>query len=837
MMIRHIALAATSIAITAVSASAQWVTFSNQTSTRLVASPALVVNDNLEKDFAWADFDKDGDTDLIVMRKFPGSIQGGFRDLILMNEGGVLTDRTTEYGTASDTAGYSAMMDPCNDRDVEAVDVDNDGWLDLVTATTMSDQVNAILGQPRVYMNLRNNAGGQWQGFRLEDARIPVLTAASGSTANPRFCDLAVGDFTGDGFADLYFVDYDTPETSGTICIDLNSNGSTADTGECQQSPGESASLDYNNKLLINSGLANPGHFTDSGSTRMTTTQLASAFGNMCMAGDFNSDGLMDVIRVSTLTGGQDAAIIWNKTSAGGVGAQWNGPDSIYPGLAPYGMNVADLTGDGKLDFVIADDGQDRYCINTGNGTDGQANFSISVIADSVGEFGNTITIADFDNDGKKDVIICDVDSDLGPFCPSSGRRTKFYRNTGVTTTLLDEIGFPIPQADLNSLYDAAAFDINGDGWLDVVTGGCYGLKVFINTPPINLTWSLPNGAPAVLTPGQATPIAVNAALIGGGSVVVGSAKIYSRVGGGAWSSGNMTQQSATAFTGTLPACNCGQTLDWYVSGQLTNGGATLYTLPSGPAPATYFSAVAVLGQVVAFSDDMEGATTAWTVTNDPSLTVGAWAVADPTGTTNGTAEAEPANDNSVVGTKCWVTYPAPAGTSSSSSDLDFGPTTLTSAPVAINGLDATLEYARWFFCNDALIPAEADALIVQIQMDSGPWNTVETVSSNAGAWVSRSVQVAAIAPPGQTMRVRFVVSDPSNNSVTEAAIDDVVVKRALCPAACPADLDGDSVITGSDLGALLGAWGASGAADLDGSGVVDGSDLAALLGAWGNCP
>lgn len=55
------------------------------------------------------------------------------------------------------------------------------------------------------------------------------------------------------------------------------------------------------------------------------------------------------------------------------------------------------------------------------------------------------------------------------------------------------------------------------------------------------------------------------------------------------------------------------------------------------------------------------------------------------------------------------------------------------------------------------------------------------------------------------------------------------------------ADLDGDGVVNGADLGTLLGAWGrcppaakAPCAADLDGDGIVDGADLAALLGAWG---
>jgi hypothetical protein len=52
-----------------------------------------------------------------------------------------------------------------------------------------------------------------------------------------------------------------------------------------------------------------------------------------------------------------------------------------------------------------------------------------------------------------------------------------------------------------------------------------------------------------------------------------------------------------------------------------------------------------------------------------------------------------------------------------------------------------------------------------------------------------------------------------------------------------PADLDGNGVVNGADLGFMLAAWGACPApcpADLDGNGQVDGADLSALLAAWG---
>lgn len=51
----------------------------------------------------------------------------------------------------------------------------------------------------------------------------------------------------------------------------------------------------------------------------------------------------------------------------------------------------------------------------------------------------------------------------------------------------------------------------------------------------------------------------------------------------------------------------------------------------------------------------------------------------------------------------------------------------------------------------------------------------------------------------------------------------------------CPADLNGDGVVDGADLGIMLGAWGTPGA-DLNGDGTTDGADLGIMLGAWGAC-
>lgn len=57
-------------------------------------------------------------------------------------------------------------------------------------------------------------------------------------------------------------------------------------------------------------------------------------------------------------------------------------------------------------------------------------------------------------------------------------------------------------------------------------------------------------------------------------------------------------------------------------------------------------------------------------------------------------------------------------------------------------------------------------------------------------------------------------------------------------PPACPADINGDGSVNGSDLALLLQSWGACAkcAADIDPNGSIDGADLALLLQSWGAC-
>ena len=115
-----------------------WVNFNNETGTRISAPAGITTSDPREKDYAWGDVDGDGDTDLVIVRKQPFTSTGKDTNVLLLNQNGVLTDATSLV-TASDVGGDNGFETPTNDRDVILVDVDNDGWLDMVTATTLTD--------------------------------------------------------------------------------------------------------------------------------------------------------------------------------------------------------------------------------------------------------------------------------------------------------------------------------------------------------------------------------------------------------------------------------------------------------------------------------------------------------------------------------------------------------------------------------------------------------------------------------------------------------------------------------------------------------------------------
>jgi hypothetical protein len=796
----------TAVGVTALPAAAQWVVF-QQDPSRLVASPGLGATDPEEKDYAWGDVDLDGDIDLVVVRKQPFTSQGKRVNVLFMNENSVLVDRTGDYATAADVAGDQGFNTATNDRDVVLFDANNDGWLDIVTATTLTDNQAKHISHPRIYINLGDDAQGNWLGFRFENFRIPQMHP----TAGPRFCSVAAGDVTGDGFADIYFGDYD----SGGAMI-----------------------MDYNNRLLINNGA---GVFSDQSTSRLTSEMTLSAFGAASVIADINDDGVMDVVKQTSLNPPQHIAVTYNNPANEGF---FNLYDVVVPSsAAPYFVSVGDLNNDGKLDLVETDDNTDKYLLQTTLDAQGQANFTTFNFPGDTNGFGSQSVIADLNNDGWNDVLIADVDVDIS----GCTRTSDIMRNLGNAPNVTFQVqGQVIPNANLVGVHNFAVFDLNGDGWLDVVVGRCTGTQIWMNQPPFGLTFSYPQGLPSFLPVEAGQEILIQLTPIGGGQIQANSVQIHTSVNGAPYTSALMTAEGSNQYSATLPELACTDSVNFYFSAGLTQGGT--FSDPSN-APASSFSAVAAAGTEITLLDEVEGDVSAWSVVNS-NLTSGAWQQAAPNATFNGGAMVAPDQDatQGSQNTMAFVTDNGAPGEAAGTSDVDGGPTRLLSPVIDLDGTDAVISYARWFYSDGTPGSHVPDFMTVDVSNNGGTtWVNVpsQTTGGTGSAWEIASFQVGAFVQPTAQVRVRFNVDDNPNNSFTEGGIDNFSVEVFDCgkePNPCPADVTNDGIVDVQDLVAVVLDWGCVNPpgpcnGDTNGDGAVNVQDLVDAILAWGPCP
>ncbi|MEM1184656.1 MAG: M14 family zinc carboxypeptidase [Planctomycetota bacterium] len=322
----------------------------------------------------------------------------------------------------------------------------------------------------------------------------------------------------------------------------------------------------------------------------------------------------------------------------------------------------------------------------------------------------------------------------------------------------------------------------------------------------------LNGGPPSTVNEGQPQDVLVEILPAFTGPLDPSTATLFTRSDGGAFVPSAMNG-SSTAFTGTLPAATCGQTLEWYV----TIGGADgiEYTYPVA-GDMNPFSAD-VVGVQTAFFDDLEADNLDWSLnaTNDDA-TSGRWERGDPEATA-----AQPEDDHTPDGTIAFVTGVASGG-SLGANDVDDGRTTLTSPklnaapPAGYSDEDAFIVYHYWY-SNDTGANPNSDAFTVRLANDNGVlWEIIDADTTGTNnAWAKRSIRIADFMQPTADMRIQFIVTDLNGGSVVEAAVDDVTVEfRGCVGSPNPADIappfglldlaDVDAFIAGFIAGDLI---------------------------------
>lgn len=765
---------------------AQWVDFADETGARLMLT-TIPFTDTEEKDIAAADFDHDGWTDLVVVRKRRFSLAGSRPDLLLMNEGGVLVDRTTDFAP-----GFAA--DFTDARDVLCADLTGDGWEDIVIATTFSDA-------PKFYRNLGLDAQSNWLGFTDESSRL----GPAGAQSQPfEMCAVSTGDVDGDGFDDLYFSNY-------------------RDGGD--------------DLLMINDGT---GVFSDQTVARLAGggQNLANvAFGTQNAIVDMDNDGDNDIVKTSTLFAAAPFAvgtyILWNDGT--GHFSQF----VKIPGDQDYMFAIDDLDGNGTKDIYIGQDPQDTGHLSTVNGPQSITwTDYVPTPSPRTAGFAGNLKLADIDLDGDLDLGVAPVDTDIQN-CPNPGE-FALLRNDGAGFLADPWPTNQGPPIHAEAAFDFAFLDVNNDGLLDMFFGNCSGYGVFIQqcTPVVAsapacipaLSISFPGGLPITIDPGVDTTFTIQIE-DGTESLVPQSSLLNYRSDGGAFQQTQLTSLGGILFQATLPPADCGTTPEFFISAK--GNGGTPVTSPTD-APIIVFSTV--VGNITTVLADDFQTDQGWTVTDLPSgggNFDGTWNRGVPIG---GGDRGDPPTDSDGSG-QCYLTDNVDGN-----SDVDNGTTVLTSAPIDMTG-GAAVTYAYWL--ND--IPGSnlgpEDAMTVEMATNPAGdnWTLLRTYTTAAGSWRTDSIDVGTEITATDTMRIRFSVSDNAPGDVVEGGVDAVLVQRLDCLAPCPGpdgDFNGSGSVEGADIqpfvDAMLGTPSATAIChgDFNANGSLDLGDVGGMVAA-----
>ncbi|MEE2971861.1 MAG: M43 family zinc metalloprotease [Planctomycetota bacterium] len=215
-----------------------------------------------------------------------------------------------------------------------------------------------------------------------------------------------------------------------------------------------------------------------------------------------------------------------------------------------------------------------------------------------------------------------------------------------------------------------------------------------------------------------------------------------------------------------------------------------------------------------------------WDMDEDPAWTLeGAWSWGSPTG--GGGDPAGGATGSNVVGFALNAEYPN-----------NLPETHATTPPVDCSrATETTLRFKRWLGVERSLY----DHAYIRLSNDGGgTWTTIyenPDSSFEDTSWQDAEFDISDLADGRSDVRIRFTMGT-TDGSVTYCGwnVDDVVIEGVVPDDEPSADLDGNGVVDGSDVGLLLASWGpCTGCpADLNGDGLVDGSDFGLLLVAWG---
>jgi hypothetical protein len=331
------------------------------------SAPEVAVGAN-PRSLAIGDFNGDGKSDLATANSNSNSVS------VRLGDG---------LGGFSGSTNFAVGLNPTF---VAIGDFNGDGKADLVTTN-----INNIS-----YSD--NTKGISSVSVLLGDGR-GSFSSSTEFAVETRPISVAIGDFNGDGKADLATTSFD----SSTVLI-LLGDGLGAFNAFTKVAVGTTpysiALGDFNGDGKTD--FATTNYISNSVSVRLGdglgafsgSTEIAVGEVTYSIAiGDFNGDGKSDL-----------ATANFNSNSVSvrlgdGLGA-FSGSTEVAVGVNPVSVTIGDFNGDGKSDLATANSNSNSVSVRLGDGLGG---FSSSTNL-AVGAIPNSVAIGDFNGDGKTDL-------------------------------------------------------------------------------------------------------------------------------------------------------------------------------------------------------------------------------------------------------------------------------------------------------------------------------------------------------------------------------------------------------------------------------------------------
>ncbi len=291
-------------------------------------------------------------------------------------------------------------------RTVRLADIDGDGWLDIIAASSQEFSI---------YRNLGN--GGTISAASFGS---PIdLDPGSG------FLDFGFADLDNDGKPDLYFSQ------------DTNPNG----------------------KVGIYRNTSTPGNISFASEILLNATQRIS----YVSAGDFDGDGRQEIIAGRAASAGGTPAYLFIYQNSSTPGSLSFSSEIDITALTPAGtwerMIVMDINNDNKLDLVALRNFKVRTSALLNQSTLGVIDINTFAPSPDFIDGASTIALSDFDGDNLPELIT-----------HNEGNNTGIALRPNTSTAGAISFADSIPYfSNIFREGETAIADINGDGKKDIV--------------------------------------------------------------------------------------------------------------------------------------------------------------------------------------------------------------------------------------------------------------------------------------------------------------------------------------------------------------------------------